>query len=290
MRSVPGPEARGDGKHWQPYDFVIGKKPFVALSPDGMSMAAPSREALSIRDLPSGKERLRLPPPVFGQWCFRPTRALYPWELDDPRKWTEHTVKQASEFLDSVAFGPDGKSLYVAAEDGVRVLDATTGSEIRRLARVPVPEFFSPDGKRFFSKNYILIYDEQHSVPNKVPKAVLYDASTGREQLDLNGVFLGFSRDSRRFAACIETGKDVTIHDSATCEKIITLPLGEVGFPTRDGTLTLFVNGRHLGYSEPWYYESLNLSIYLVDGKSLTWYGLGNLRRQYICDLTPPRD
>ena len=191
--------------------------------------------------------------------------------------------------MGSVAFGPDGKSLYVAAEDGVRVLDATTGAEIRRLARAPVPEFFSPDGKRYYSE-----YFPTTNNMRGVSKSALYDASTGRELLDLiTRVFIGFSRDGRRFVVCHNTGSDVMIHDSATCEKIITLPGLKVGFPTRSG-LIWTKSGL------PWFARNdfeddfedfrpkVSLSIYLEDGKSLTWYGMR--WRQFICDLTPPRD
>ena len=53
MPTTAGPEAGDDGKHWPPYEFVLGGQPFVAFSPDGKSMAAPTAEALIIRDLPS---------------------------------------------------------------------------------------------------------------------------------------------------------------------------------------------------------------------------------------------
>jgi hypothetical protein len=280
MRPAPGPEAGDGGKHWQPYEFVCGERPFVALSPDGKSVAAPTAEALSIRDLPSGTERLRLPPPVFGEWRFQPTRVLWPGECGLPN--VKECVRQEFALIGSVAFGPDGKSLYVAAEDGVRVLDATTGAELRRLARTPVPEFFSQDGKRYYS--------EYRSTKEGFLKNALYDASTGRELLDLmSRVFIGFSRDGRRFVVCHNTGLDVMIHDSTTCEKIITLPGVKVGVTARNGWV-ITQSGL------PWFARDSNiedfriasLSIYLEDGKSLTWYG--HHRLQYICDLTPPRD
>jgi RNA polymerase sigma factor (sigma-70 family) len=55
------------------------------------------------------------------------------------------------DFINSLAFSPDGKRLHSVGQDGLRVWEADTGREVRRLTEIPGARFIfftvSPDGK-----------------------------------------------------------------------------------------------------------------------------------------------
>src|SRR5262249_34677790 len=113
-----------------------------------------------------------------------------------------------------LAFSPDGKVLLVSGTAGVRLLDAATGNETRRLgeARGSTRSVtFSPDGKQ------IAVTDDGG--------ATFYEAATGMEQRRISRAgswtwWLAYAPDGRCVALPGATTKEIRLCDAATGEEI----------------------------------------------------------------------
>ena len=104
-----------------------------------------------------------------------------------------HTVAEGQQYLSTVLFAPDGKTLATAGWRGIRFWDVTTGKE-RSRCEDPVPETekiaFSGDGKT-------LAAAERHT-----PTFHLWDVATGRRKPEPTGHtgrpwYGAFSHDGR---------------------------------------------------------------------------------------------
>ncbi len=106
----------------------MGAGPGVQLSPDGRVVAAVLGEAISLRDVATGKELRKI-------------------------------EGQQDEFFPQAVFSPDGKVLAaysVSEQSSIRLYDVATGKELRRITlseeeSVSTALVFSPDGKMLAS-------------------------------------------------------------------------------------------------------------------------------------------
>jgi WD40 repeat protein len=178
----------------------------VALSPDGKALAAASQDGhLYLHELPGGRQLHQLPrvSEVSFQGHFAPAfspdgrtlatagpRSLFLWDVAGGK--LRHEVKGCHG---RVAFSRDGKYLACGDSEGIRLLDAATFAEVRRLEghdRRVDALFFSADGKRLLSAHGCTL--------------ALWDVATGRRLNAAPGhevsvVSLAFAPDGRSLAS-----------------------------------------------------------------------------------------
>jgi WD40 repeat protein len=162
---------------WVEDDLEFGYP--VAVSPDGKTLALVSRDGrISVRELPEGKERCKLPAISDNPWehhffpVFSPDgrtlvtagpESLFFWDAAEGR-----LRREVGGGWERVAFSADGKYL-VCAGDEIRLLDATTFKEIRR---------FEKDGAYAYALS--LSADGRRLVTGTASGVGLWDTATGR--------------------------------------------------------------------------------------------------------------
>lgn len=182
-----------------------------------------------------------------GMWAYQPpakpeAKAQAP---EPPRKQQEHTVRtdrfgdplppgalarfgtlrlRHANKVRQVVFSPDGRMLASAGQDGaVRLWDATTGKELRRLVGRPVVNYdwvssvaFSPDGKLVAGGIH-----GSHGAPSH--PIFLWDAATGKQLRRLAGhknevQTIAFSPNGKMLASA-GYGKSIRLWDVASGEE-----------------------------------------------------------------------
>ncbi len=140
------------------------------------------------------------------------------WEWGFADNWCERrcrSFKGHSDYVMSISFSPDGKSLASASfDETVKLWDTQTGQEILSLkghsGRV-VSVSFSPDGKRLASAT-------SGGVGVKV-----WNVQTGQELLSIKGhTSVAFSPDGKRLASGSEN-KTVTVWNAQTGQEELLL-------------------------------------------------------------------
>jgi hypothetical protein len=126
------------------------------------------------------------------------------------------SILRHDDYINSVAFSPDGKWLATRSFDGtVKLWDAATGQELLTLkgySDVVTSVTFSPDGKRLATGSL------DHIVK-------LWDAATGQELLTLKGHSdvvhsVAFSPDGKRLASG-SADRTVKLWDAATEKEVL---------------------------------------------------------------------
>jgi WD40 repeat protein/serine/threonine protein kinase len=185
---------------------------------------------------------------------------------EEQRNWEWHHLKRLCHtelfsvaahkgHVISVEYSPDGRLIAAGGSDGLRICDAETGREVRRIQQTYPGECnaaFSPDGKR------TALVTGARGRPGRVQ---LYEVATGRPVLEIplnagNLAGICFSPDGREIAVTsgeLESGGWVHIRDAATGRERRIIPLGdEPAYKPKfspDGTQVLAV----VGSSNPYF-------------------------------------
>jgi RNA polymerase sigma factor (sigma-70 family) len=239
--------------------FAMGQS--VALSPDGKTVATPSRgpggagpEQIVLFDLATGKEVRRMegsPEPACSRLVFSPdgkTLAAGAWDGGTVRVWDAGTGrvikawKGHAGIVRAVVFSADGKRLVTAGDDRTaRLWDPATGEEVRSFrgpaqARLTSHEdgfrcaVLSPDGTLL-------------ATGSADGAARLWDAATGKELHVLKKHLYGvgsaaFTPDGKALLTGGYDGK-ICVWDVATGNMLKELPGRQGGltglFVTPDG-------------------------------------------------------
>jgi WD40 repeat protein len=224
----------------------------VAFSPDGKVLALgeggnlPGTYRLHLREAATGAP-LGTPLPCDGRpslVAFSPDRSLVlaasPWRIRCWRLADRQAVDalwfQPRRVETPAAFSPDGKTLAVASEGTIRLVDYASGRELRRW---PFPEplqalQFSPDGKTL-----VLSFSDYSAQPWDVALARPRSAPLFHRGGKIRA--MAFSRDSRTVVTGWEDGR-ARLWDAATGK-----PLGPpLLHPTGVTATAFYPDGRTL--------------------------------------------
>jgi WD40 repeat protein len=188
----------------------------LTFSRDGKLLASRD-EAIRVWDVASGKPTLRLPGGT-GQLAFAPDAStLYAASGPTVRVWQVATGKELfprwghDSGLASVACSPNGRRIATAAEDGVRVWDAT-GKLLYPLSCTPSSNVaFSPDGALL--------------AVGCAGGLRLWEAATGKEVTQFKAekaqiTFVTFSHDGKTLLTANSLDGSVHLHDLATGKEV----------------------------------------------------------------------
>ncbi|MFI8070928.1 helix-turn-helix domain-containing protein [Streptomyces sp. NPDC086033] len=190
----------------------------VALSPDGHTVAASSRDGkVRIWDVPGGRLRHTFTGPDDSGLvtAFSPDgRTLAVATGGVIRRWNPVTGKQLGTLtipggaIRGIAFSPDSRTVAAASATTVRVWDVATGRKRRGFTGHPDPEAvaFGPDGRTVAAV----------SLGGLVR---VWDVATGRTRTvgggRIDGRVVAFSPDGQTYAV-IRTGGSVQLREAAT--------------------------------------------------------------------------
>jgi WD40 repeat protein/uncharacterized caspase-like protein len=236
----------------------------VAFSPDGKILVSGSRDnTVSLWDVPTGTElrSLKGHGVISVAFCAdgktiasgNDDGTVQLWDLTTGTEL--RTFKGHSDYVHSVAFSPDGKTLASGGgqDQTVKLWDVSTGTELQTLKAHAWPVYsvaFSTDGKTLASGSWAVklwdvstgtelhtlkahgwpVYSVAFSTDGKTLASgsdhiKLWDVSTGIELRTLEGWSVGsvaFSTDGKTVASC-SAGDTVNLWDVSTGAELRTL-------------------------------------------------------------------
>jgi transcriptional regulator with XRE-family HTH domain/energy-coupling factor transporter ATP-binding protein EcfA2 len=142
----------------------------------------------------------------------------------------ELTLRGHTDWVEGVAFSPDGTRLATSSHDGTaKVWDAATGQELISLSTDAnnTNIAFSPDGTRLAAPSALELGAELGWAPSTVGTAKVWDVATAKELLTLRGHTdwvsgVAFSPDGTRLATASDD-RTAKVWDAATGEQLLTL-------------------------------------------------------------------
>jgi WD40 repeat protein/serine/threonine protein kinase len=233
---------------------IQGHADTLVFSPDSKRLIGGGWNAkVTIWDAQSGQELLSHKGDLDGVAAFiSPDGERWASRADSPgneiKLWDVQTDKELlslkghTNWVEGVAFSPDGKRLATASMDGmVKVWDAQTGQELLSLKGTLWQIAFSPDGKRLAGGSWNTLK--------------VWDAQTGQELLSRNendGAYVkAFSPDGKHLATTSQVGI-LRIWDLQTGQAIRTFKTS--GGVRGDGQMVAFSpDGQRLAGIAAWH-------------------------------------
>jgi WD40 repeat protein len=233
------------GKQKGQFAGRAGEVRALLFSSDGKTLIFAAPWAILAWDVASGREVRKIETDGAGRVALSPDSTvlatggtelvkdkvearLFLWDMASGRKLRQ--LQGHKNFVDSVAFSPDGKTLASAEVEIIHLWDVATGKEIRRIEKtgwIKRRLVFSPDGQTLAS-----------TAPGNETVIRLWDVATGRplQPAGPDGVVrsVAFSPDGRIVATGAWLGYDRTLRlwDASTGLPVWEAP-AEVGFINR---------------------------------------------------------